>query len=69
MYVEIPTVFIARHQDGSDPTFAGCFVTRKSNLHPPDIPTEDVWHLYQARMAAVPNDAPIPGLLAQACSS
>lgn len=69
LYVETPTVLIAHHQDGSQHTFAGCFVTRKSNLQPPDIPQEDVWHLYQAQVASVPNDAAIPALLAQACQS
>jgi len=53
--------------DGSQHSFAGCFVTRRSNLHPPDIPEEDVWHLYQAQVEAVPHETAIPALLAQAC--
>jgi hypothetical protein len=67
LYVEIPVILIALHKDSSRHTFAGCFVTRKSNLQPPDIPEEDVWHLYQAEVEAVPNEAAIPALLAQAC--
>lgn len=69
LYVAIPTVFVDLHRDGSQHTFAGCFTTRKSNLHPPDIPKEDVWHLYQAQMASVPNDGIIQALLAHACPS
>ncbi|MCC6457530.1 MAG: hypothetical protein IT328_21415 [Caldilineaceae bacterium] len=69
LYVEIPTVLIAQHNDGSTHTFAGCIVTRKSNLHPPDIPEEDVWHLYQALISEVPNNSAIPTLLAQGCQS
>jgi hypothetical protein len=68
LYVEIPTVLIAQHHDGSTHTFAGCMVTRKSNLQPPDIPEEDVWHIYQARLEEVSNNAAIPTLLSQACS-
>ena len=67
LYVSIPTVLIAQHYDGTQLTFAGCFVTRKSNLRPPDIPQEDVWHLYSAEIAQVPNNSDIPTLLAQAC--
>jgi heat shock protein HslJ len=67
LYVSIPTVLIAQHYDGTQLTFAGCFVTRKSNLSPPDIPQEDVWHLYSAEIAQVPNNSVIPTLLIQAC--
>ncbi len=64
LYAEIPTVLIAQHTDGSVHSFAGCIVTRKSNI------TEgDVWHLYQARLAEVDNNDSIPTLLAQGCAS
>jgi hypothetical protein len=66
-YVSIPVVLIAQHFDRTTHTFAGCFTTRKSNLSPPDIPEEDVWHLYQADFEEVSNTANIPVLLAQAC--
>jgi hypothetical protein len=69
LYAEIPAALIALHKDGSRHTFAGCFVTRKSNLQPPDIPEEDIWHLYQAQVEAAPNGAAIPALLAQVCQS
>lgn len=67
-YVSIPTVLLAQHSDGTLLTFAGCFVTRKSNLMPPDIPEPDVWHLYSANVEQVPNDSAIPALLSQVCS-
>jgi hypothetical protein len=66
-YVSIPTVLIAGRRDGTQHTYAGCFVTRKSNLHPPDIPQEDVWHLYSASLKEVIGTADIPTLLTQAC--
>jgi hypothetical protein len=68
LYVEIPAVLIAQHTDGSVHTFAGCVVTRKSNL-PAATPEEDVWHIYQARLAEVANNAAIPALLDQGCAS
>lgn len=67
LYVGIPTVLIADHRDGSQSVFAGCFITRKSNLQPPDIPEVDVWHLYDADLVQVDNNAAIPALLTGAC--
>lgn len=69
LYAEIATVLIAQHHDGSVHSFAGCVVTRKSNVAPPDSPEADVWHLYQARLAEVANNANIPALLAEGCAS
>lgn len=66
-YAEIPTILLAQHRDGTQHTFAGCFITRKSNLRPPDIPEEDVWHLYEAELTEVTGAADIPALLAEAC--
>ncbi|MBZ0297080.1 MAG: hypothetical protein K8L99_31255 [Anaerolineae bacterium] len=37
LHVQIPTVLIAEHTDGNQYIYSGCFVTHKSNLHPPDI--------------------------------
>ena len=67
LYVDIPTVLIAQHHDGGQVTFAGCFIARKSNLQPPDIPEPDVWHLYNANLTEVTGQANIPALLAEAC--
>lgn len=69
LYVETPTVLIAQHHDGTTHTFAGCIVTRKSNLQPPAVPEEDVWHIYQARLEEVANNSSISLLLANGCSS
>jgi hypothetical protein len=68
-YVQIATVLIAQHTDGSQHTYAGCITTRKSNLQPPDIPKADVWHIYSAQLQEVPNNASIPNQLAKACQS
>lgn len=67
LYVEIPAVIVAQHRDSRQQTFAGCYTLRKSNLHPPDIPKEDVWHIYQASVKPVANNAAIPQLLIHAC--
>lgn len=67
-YVAIPTVLVALHLDGTQHVFAGCFITRKSNLSPPAIPEEDVWHLYSADLKAVADATTIPTLLAEACA-
>jgi len=70
LYAAIPTVLIADHVDGSQHTYAGCFVTRKSNLHPPDIPEADVWHLYDAALEEVTTDpVDVPLLLSEACET
>jgi hypothetical protein len=68
-YVQIATVLIAQHTDGSTHTYGGCFVTRKSNLQPPDIPKADVWHIYSAQLEEIPNNIYIPNQLAQSCQS
>ena len=68
LYVAIPTVLIAQHNDGSRLMFAGCFVARKSNLSPPEVAEEPVWHLYRADIKQVPIDSDVPSLLAGACS-
>ena len=58
---------VANHHSGNIRTYAGCFVTRKSNLVPPDAPVVDVWHLYQAQLSQVRNNSSVPMLLAQGC--
>ncbi len=67
LYAEVPTVIVARHRDGSDHVFAGCYVTRKSNSSPADIPKEEVWRIYKASVLPVTGAVIIPKLLAQAC--
>ncbi len=67
LYVEVPVVLVAHHNDGGEQMFSGCYTMRKSNLHPPDIPKEDVWHIYKANVTPVSGDVKIPQLLAQGC--
>jgi hypothetical protein len=69
LYAAIPTFLIARHHDGSVHSFAGCMVTRKSNLASPDTAEADAWHIYQARLGEVANNSNIAALLASACAS
>ncbi|HMM27213.1 MAG TPA: META domain-containing protein [Aggregatilineaceae bacterium] len=68
IYAEIPTVLIAQHFDGEQLMYAGCFVTRRSNVQQPENPPDDAWHLYSADLTQVPTDSSIPTLLAEACS-
>jgi hypothetical protein len=67
LYAEVPTVLVARRRDGSERVFAGCYVTRKSNLRPTDIPKEEVWRIYKAKMTTVSGESSIPKLLADVC--
>jgi len=67
LYAKVPAVLVARRRDGSQRVFAGCYTTRKSNLRPTDVPKEEVWRIYEAKMAAVSGEAAIPKLLAGAC--
>lgn len=67
VYQQVATMLVAKQRDGSEQRFAGCYITHKSNLHPPDIPQEDTWHINQANIAAVAADASVADLLAQAC--
>jgi hypothetical protein len=69
LYVEIPTVLVATHRDWSRHPFSGCYVARKSNLHPPDIARKAVWRIYRATMAPAPAAGQIPELFSRACQS
>jgi heat shock protein HslJ len=67
LYAAVPTVIVARHRDGVERVFAGCYTMRKSNLQPSDVPKEEVWRIYRAKISASPADTTIPKLLAEAC--
>jgi len=62
LYVEIPTVLVARQRDGSQRVFAGCYVARRSNIQ-----TESSWRIYKASVSAVTNNTAVPKLLAETC--
>jgi heat shock protein HslJ len=67
LYSEVPTVLVAFNRDGGERVFAGCYVTRKSNLRPSDVPKEEVWRIYRASLSPVAAGSAVPKLLAQAC--
>lgn len=67
VYAEIPTVLMAQHFDGAQLMYAGCFVTRRSNMPQPENPQGNPWHLYSADLTQQPVDSSIPALLAGAC--
>jgi heat shock protein HslJ len=67
LYVEVPTMIVGRRRDGMERIFAGCYVTRKSNLRADDSPGGGVWRIYRGRLSPVATSARIPKLLAQAC--
>ncbi len=67
LYAEVPTLLVTRHRDGSERIFVGCYVTRKSNLRPSDVPKEEVWRIYKTSISPAAAGAAIPKLLAQAC--
>jgi heat shock protein HslJ len=69
LYTEVPAVLVARQRDGGERFFAGCYVARKSNLRPTDVPKEEVWRIYRASLSPVAADAALPKLLAQACGN
>lgn len=65
LYAAVPIFLIAQHHDGSVLSFAGCVVTRKSNI---DNSAEG-WKIYQAILAQVANGADIAALLASECAT
>ncbi|HYY97786.1 MAG TPA: META domain-containing protein [Pyrinomonadaceae bacterium] len=67
LYSEVPVVLVARGHDGGERVFAGCYVTRKSNLLPTDVPKVEVWRIHSAKVSPVAPDISISKLLAQAC--
>jgi heat shock protein HslJ len=66
-YSEVPTVLVARHRNGSEHIFAGCYTVRRSNLRSSDTPQADTWRIYNAKLTAVSGEAAIPKLLAKGC--
>lgn len=68
LYAQVPTVLIATMKTGKKQMFSGCYTLRKSNLHPPDIPKEDTWHIYRANLKPTSNDTEISQLLSESCA-
>jgi len=69
LYASVPTLVVARQRDGAERLFAGCYVTRKSNLDPSDVPKQEVWRIYKASMSPIATGAAISKLLAEACQA
>ncbi len=69
IYARVPTVIAARHRDGSEHFFSGCYVTRKSNLISTDISKQEIWRIYSASVRPVAGETTISKLLAQACKN
>jgi len=54
-YAAIPTIILAQHRDGSRPTFAGCFITRRPN--PAMVGEERPWRIYNATVQSLPDNS------------
>lgn len=66
LYVEVPTVLVARERDGSEHLYAGCYVARRSNLRAPDQ-IGQAWRIYKAHLKPAVRTVTISQLLAQTC--
>ena len=67
MYAEIPTLLVARHVDGSEDAFYGCYVARRPNQQGPGGETLGNWSLFDASVYAAPGNRADIALLTQAC--
>ena len=65
MYQSVPVLLIARHTDGSQHNFVGCYVTRRTN--PEMDPASAGWSLYSATVSPTPANSSNATLLAEAC--
>jgi heat shock protein HslJ len=65
LFAEIPTILVVRRRDGKQRLFAGCYVTRKSNI---DTSSQNKgWRIYRAKFFPVSATPNIPTLLNQSC--
>jgi hypothetical protein len=67
MYAEIPTLLVARHADGSEHVFFGCYVSRRPNQQGPGGETVGNWSLFDATVSAAPGNVAEATLLTAAC--
>lgn len=69
LFAQVPTVVVADHTDGTQHTYAGCFVTHKPNLPPQESNEAPIWTISSATMIEVEApDINIATLLADACT-
>jgi heat shock protein HslJ len=66
LYAEIPTILVARHRNGTERIFAGCYVLRRSNVRSSDG-ADDGWHIYKAKLRPAGANVSTPTLLDQTC--
>ncbi len=64
-YASVPVLLIATHTDGSQHSFAGCYVARMTNF----ASAEQEWSLYSGTLAPTPGNTTNVTLLAQACET
>jgi hypothetical protein len=68
VYTAVATLLIAAHTDGSQHSFVGCFVARRSNVGAEGAP-DTAWSLYNATVNAAPGNSTDVALLAEACAT
>jgi heat shock protein HslJ len=61
-YADVPTILVSRRRNGNERIFAGCYVTRRSNLG-----SNTGWRIYRATFAPAPATATLSDLLARTC--
>ncbi len=67
IYASVPAVIIATNKDGSVNTFAGCYVTRHTNIGIDPDPDAVLWRMYSAAIQPGPAGATPADLLPQTC--
>lgn len=67
LYKSVPTVLISTMKNGSRQIFYGCYILRKINLRPPDIPKEDTWHIERGDLKSAPVNSDTKKLLREGC--
>ena len=67
-FADVPTLIVARHTNGTNETFYGCYTVRKTNPGIDPNPASQLWRIYSASIKAAPGNANTAALLAQACN-
>ena len=68
LYSSLPVVLVARHTDGREETFAGCYVLHRANDGVSPDPRDVLWSIESAQLSTVPNNPPLDALLARNCA-
>jgi hypothetical protein len=67
MYAEIPTLLVARHVDGSEHAFYGCYVARRPTRQGPGGELQGDWSLFDSTIQPAPANSAVITLLTQTC--